>query len=258
MRRALVAGNWKMNGRIAQNDELVTAVLAGLADQSLTERVDVMVFPPSLYIRQVEAAVRSGVVSVGAQNLCEFEDGAYTGELSAEMLVDCGCSAVLVGHSERRALFGDTERRVAAKVKAALAVGLIPVLCLGESLEQRDAGRTLDVVADQFGSAVAGLSVDDISRLVLAYEPVWAIGTGRTATPEQAQEVHAHLRSLLDGVGPEPAAGVRILYGGSVNAGNAADLLAQPDIDGGLIGGASLKANDFLAICQAAGVGRDG
>lgn len=258
MRRALVAGNWKMNGRVAQNDELVTAVLAGLADQALTECVDVMVFPPSLYVGQVESACRGSAVSVGAQDLCEFEDGAYTGELSAGMLVDCGCSAVLVGHSERRALFGDTDGRVAAKVKAALSAGLTPVLCLGESLEQRDAGTTLEVVSGQLESAVAGLSIEEISRLVLAYEPVWAIGTGRTATPEQAQEVHAHLRGLLEGISPVLAAGVRILYGGSVNAGNAAALLAQQDIDGGLVGGASLKAKDFLAICQAAGVGRDG
>lgn len=258
MRRALVAGNWKMNGRVAQNDELVNAVLAGLADQSLTERVDVMVFPPSIYIGQIEAALNGSAVSVGAQDLCEYEDGAYTGELSAGMLVDSGCSAVLIGHSERRALFGDTEQRVAAKVKAALAAGLIPVLCLGESLEQRDAGQTLDVVSAQFENAVADLSAGGLSRLVIAYEPVWAIGTGRTATPEQAQEVHAHLRSLLEGISPVLAAGVRIVYGGSVNADNAAALLAQRDIDGGLIGGASLKANDFLAICQAADAGRDG
>ncbi|GGB99949.1 triosephosphate isomerase [Marinobacterium zhoushanense] len=258
MRRALVAGNWKMNGRVAQNDELVTTVLAGLEQQALTERVDVMVFPPSIYITQVEAAVRESDLSVGAQNLCEFGDGAYTGELSAGMLADVGCSAVLIGHSERRAMFGDREQRVAAKVKAALSAGLTPVLCLGESLEQRDAGETLAVVSGQFRSAVAGLELSEIVQLVLAYEPVWAIGTGRTATPEQAQEVHAHLRVLLAEQGQNVADVVRVLYGGSVNADNAAALFAQQDIDGGLIGGASLKAKDFLAICHAAAVSRDG
>ncbi|MBV1788936.1 triose-phosphate isomerase [Marinobacterium sp. D7] len=258
MRKTLVAGNWKMNGRVVQNDELVTTVLAGLAEQALTEQVDVMVFPPSVYIAQVEAATRESALSVGAQNLCEFADGAYTGELSAEMLVDVGCSAVLIGHSERRAMFGDDEQRVAEKVKAALVAGLTPVLCLGESLEQRDAEQTLSVVTEQFKSAVAGLKLPEITRLVLAYEPVWAIGTGRTATPEQAQEVHAHLRVLLAEYGQSVADTVRVLYGGSVNADNAAALFAQQDIDGGLIGGASLKAKDFLAICQAAAVGRDG
>ncbi|MBR9882250.1 MAG: triose-phosphate isomerase [Oceanospirillales bacterium] len=258
MRKALVAGNWKMNGRIAKNDELVTTVLAGLAEQALTERVDVMVFPPSIYVGQVESLVRGSNVSVGAQNLCEYKDGAYTGELSADMLVDSGCTAVLVGHSERRALFGDDDARVAAKVKAALDAGLTPVLCLGESLEERDAEKTLAVVTEQFETAVDALDVSEIARIVLAYEPVWAIGTGRTATPEQAQEVHAHLRGLLASRSRELADKVRVLYGGSVNADNAAALFGQPDIDGGLIGGASLKAKDFLTICHAAGVGRDG
>jgi len=258
MRKALVAGNWKMNGRVARNDELVTDVLAGLVERGLMDRVDVMVFPPSVYIGQVKAVARGSALAVGAQNLCEFDDGAYTGELSAGMLIDSGCSAVLIGHSERRAMFGDSDQRVAAKVGAALAAGLTPVLCLGESLEQRDAGETLSVVSAQFDAAVAGLDVADISRLVLAYEPVWAIGTGRTASPEQAQEVHAHLRTLLAGFGRDVAERVRILYGGSVNADNAAALFEQQDIDGGLIGGASLKAKDFLVICQAADTGRDG
>lgn len=252
MRKALVAGNWKMNGRVAQNNELVNSLLEGLEQQSLGSCIDVMVFPPSLYVAQVRALAEKAPLSVGAQDLCEFDDGAYTGELSAAMLSDCGCSAVLIGHSERRALFGDTDARVAAKVQAALSAGLTPVLCLGETLAERDAGQTLQRVSAQLESAVAGLDGAQLETLVLAYEPVWAIGTGRTATPQQAQDVHAHLRGLLAEKSAAAAAKVRILYGGSVNAKNASELLAQPDIDGGLVGGASLKANDFLAICQAA------
>jgi triosephosphate isomerase len=257
MRKAVVAGNWKMNGRVVQNDELISSILAGL-DQAALDGVDVMVFPPSIYISQVAQQVGDASLSVGAQNLCEYADGAYTGELSAGMLVDAGCNAVLIGHSERRALFGDSEQRVSAKVKAALAAGLTPVLCVGESLEERDAGRTLDVISQQYESAVAGLDLRELSGMVLAYEPVWAIGSGCTATPEQAQEVHAHLRRLLSAQDAKLSAEVRIVYGGSVNADNAAALFAQQDIDGGLIGGASLKAKDFLAICRAAEVGRDG
>lgn len=252
MRKALVAGNWKMNGRAEANGGLVTQVLAGLEALVDSDSVDVMVFPPSIYISQVKS-LAGEKIGVGAQNLCEFGDGAYTGELSSGMLVDAGCNAVLIGHSERRSMFGDSDERVAEKVKAALAADLIPVLCLGESLEQRDSGDALNIVAEQFRIATDGLTEEEIARLVIAYEPVWAIGTGRTATPEQAQEVHAHLRKLLDQVDAEVAAKVRILYGGSCNAGNAAELFAQADIDGGLIGGASLKANDFVAICQAAG-----
>lgn len=249
MRKALVAGNWKMNGRVAANDELVTQVLAGLNAQ--VDGVDVMVFPPSIYIGQVKA-LSEDRLTVGAQNLCEFDDGAYTGELSAEMLVDCGCGAVLVGHSERRLLFGDSDERIAEKVKQALKAGLVPVICLGESLDQRDSGETLNVVSRQLQAAVEGLTKQQLMTVVLAYEPVWAIGTGRTATPEQAQEVHAHLRQELAQLDTEVSAQVRILYGGSVNAANADELFAKPDIDGGLIGGASLKAKDFVAICQSA------
>jgi len=252
MRKALVAGNWKMNGRAVQNSELVTSLLEGLGQQSLVSRIDVMVFPPSLYVSQVRALAEESSLAVGAQDLCEYADGAYTGELSAGMLTDCGCTAVLVGHSERRALFGDTRVRVAAKIQAALAAGLTPVLCLGETLAERDAGETLAQVAAQFESAVADLDEAQLGSLVLAYEPVWAIGTGRTATPEQAQEVHAYLRGLMAARSVQAAEKVRILYGGSVNAKNASELFAQPDIDGGLVGGASLKANEFLAICQAA------
>ncbi|SEG80542.1 triose-phosphate isomerase [Marinobacterium lutimaris] len=252
MRKALVAGNWKMNGRAKVNGELVAQVLAGLDAQVDSDSVDVMVFPPSLYISQVKG-LAGKEIGVGAQNLCEFADGAFTGELSAGMLSDAGCNAVLVGHSERRSMFGDSDARVAAKVKAALAADLTPVLCLGESLEQRDSGEALNVVAEQLRLATEDLTVEQIARLVFAYEPVWAIGTGRTATPEQAQEVHAYLRGQLQQVDAEVAAKARILYGGSCNPANAAELFAQADIDGGLIGGASLKANDFVAICQAAG-----
>lgn len=255
MRKALVAGNWKMNGRIAKNDDLVSSVLSGLASGNLDSSVDVMVCPPAIYVGQVRAQAVATRLMVGAQDLCEFEDGAYTGEVSAEMLVDVGCSAVLVGHSERRALFGDTDKRVAAKLSSAVAAGLAPILCVGESLEQRDSGDTLAVVEQQLLSALSGLSPEALDLLVVAYEPVWAIGTGRTATPEQAQDVHAHIRQVLATIDGPLAEKVRLLYGGSVKPANARELFAQKDIDGGLIGGASLNADDFLAICRAAVAG---
>jgi len=251
MRNALVIGNWKMNGETAANHALVGALVKSLAEQPVSG-VDIGICPPLVYLDAVGRQLKDSPVFLGAQNLNEHESGAYTGEVSAAMLRDLGCSAVIVGHSERRALYHEDDPAVAAKTVAALHAGLTPVICVGETLAQRDAGRALEVVAAQVRAAVADLAADEFDRLVVAYEPVWAIGTGKTASPEQAQEVHAHIRAVLAEVAGEAGKSVRVLYGGSVNAANAAELFAKPDIDGGLIGGASLKANDFIAICRAA------
>jgi len=251
MRNALVIGNWKMNGETAVNHALVGALVKSLAEQPVSG-VDIGICPPSVYLDAVGRQLKDSPVFLGAQNLNEHDSGAFTGEVSAAMLRDLGCSAVIVGHSERRALYHEDDPAVAAKTVAALRAGLTPIVCVGETLAQRDAGRALEVVAAQVQAAVADLAADEFDRLVVAYEPVWAIGTGKTASPEQAQEVHAHIRAVLAEVAGEAGKSVRVLYGGSVNAANAAELFAKPDIDGGLIGGASLKANDFIAICRAA------
>lgn len=251
MRNALVIGNWKMNGETAANHTLVGALVKSLAEQPISG-VDIGICPPSVYLDAVGRQLEGSSVFLGAQNLNEHDSGAFTGEVSAGMLRDLGCSAVIVGHSERRSLYHEDDSVVAAKTLAALRAGLTPVVCVGETLAQRDAGRALEVVAAQVRAAVAGLAADEFDRLVVAYEPVWAIGTGKTASPEQAQEVHAHIRAVLAEIAGEAGKGVRVLYGGSVNAANAAELFVKPDIDGGLIGGASLKARDFIAICRAA------
>lgn len=253
MRKPLVIGNWKMNGLQARNRALVAAVASGVADEVLAA-VDIGVCPPAVYVQAVAQQLAQTAIAVGAQNMSEHASGAFTGEVSAEMLIDVGCRLVILGHSERRSLFGERDEDVAAKVRAALAAGLTPVVCLGETLAQREAGQAVAWVAQQLKAAVAGLSADELERVVLAYEPVWAIGTGLTATPEQAQEIHRALRDELVGLSEQAAGKVRILYGGSVSAANAEALFAQPDIDGGLIGGASLKAEDFIAICRAAAV----
>lgn len=251
MRNPLVIGNWKMNGETAANHALVEAMVKSLAARPVSG-VDIGICPPAVYLDRVGRQLEESPVFLGAQNLNEHESGAYTGEVSAAMLRDVGCTAVIVGHSERRTLFHEDDSVVAAKTLAALRSGLMPVVCVGETLAQRDAGRALDVVAAQLRAAVDGLAADEVERLVVAYEPVWAIGTGKTASPEQAQEVHAHIRNVLTEIAGSVGERVRVLYGGSVNAANAAELFAKPDIDGGLIGGASLKANDFIAICRAA------
>lgn len=252
MRKALVAGNWKMNGRAEVNRELLRQLQEAM-NSELPQQIDVLVCPPAVYLADVVRQLEGSGVDVGAQNLCEYGDGAYTGEISAGMLLDVGCRAVIIGHSERRALFGDSDERVAIKVVAAVEAGLTPVLCVGETLAERDAEQALDVVERQVRDGISALTTERLEKLVLAYEPVWAIGTGRTATPEQAQEVHSHIRAVMrDIAGENLAQSVRILYGGSVNASNAEVLFGQPDIDGGLVGGASLKANEFIAICQAA------
>ncbi|MET3999310.1 triosephosphate isomerase [Marinobacterium sp. MBR-109] len=253
MRNALVIGNWKMNGETAANHALVASLVESL-EVSPVGGVEVGICPPAVYLHSVGLQLEGSAVSLGAQNLSEHDAGAYTGEVSAAMLRDVGCNMVIVGHSERRSLYHENDQQVSAKTLAALRAGLKPVLCVGETLAQRESGEALDVVARQLCAAVSGIEADEFERLVVAYEPVWAIGTGKTASPEQAQEVHAHIRAVLARVAGAAGQNVQVLYGGSVNAANAAELFAKPDIDGGLIGGASLKANDFIAICRAAAV----
>lgn len=250
VRRPLVAANWKMHGQKAQADALIRALLDGLG--ALDVGVDVLVCPAFVHLAQVAAALAGSSVRLGAQNLHQAEQGAFTGEVSAPMLRDVGCSHVLIGHSERRTLFGETDEVVAAKFVAAQRAGLIPVLCVGESAEQHQAGSTQDVVRQQLQAVLAVAGAEAFAAAVVAYEPVWAIGTGLTATPQQAQAVHAQIRAELQQQGCQAAAMVRVLYGGSVKAANAAELFAQPDIDGALVGGASLVAEEFLAICRAA------
>ncbi|TBU82793.1 triose-phosphate isomerase [Pseudomonas daroniae] len=250
MRRPMVAGNWKMHGTRASVAELIE----GLNRQALPVDVEVAVFPVSVHLGQVVEGLSGIAVSIGAQN-CAVEpgQGALTGEVSGEQLRDAGCRLVLVGHSERRLILGDSEEQVVRKFAAAQVGGLVPVLCVGETLEQREAGETLAVVERQLDSVIDALGVAALSRAVVAYEPVWAIGTGLTASPEQAQDVHAAIRARVARKDADVAGALRILYGGSVKAANAAELFGMPDIDGGLVGGASLNADEFGAICRAAG-----
>ncbi|TSE21451.1 Triosephosphate isomerase [Tepidimonas alkaliphilus] len=247
MTRKLIAGNWKMNGSLEANEALLRAVLAGLP---AALGADVAVCVPAPYLAQVQALCQGSPVAWGAQDVSAHERGAYTGEVSAAMLCDFGCRYVIVGHSERRQYHGETDEVVAAKAQRALSAGLTPIVCVGETQAQRDAGQTETVVQRQLAAVLQSVGAA-AAGMVVAYEPVWAIGTGRTATPEQAQAVHALLRAQLRAALPDDRA-VRILYGGSMNASNAAALLAQPDIDGGLVGGASLKADEFLRIVAAA------
>jgi triosephosphate isomerase len=249
MREFLVAGNWKMNGSNEANEALVSGIVAGVPEGS---GFRLLVCPPFPYLSAVAAQVAGSPVKVGAQNVSEHEAGAYTGEVAPGMLRDIGCDYVIVGHSERRALYGESSFQVAAKFQAAQAAGIVPILCVGETLEEREAGSTESVVDYQLGAVLDAAGIGAFANAVIAYEPVWAIGTGMTATPEQAQDVHKHIRAQLAQKDESIAARVQILYGGSMKGENAAGLLAMPDIDGGLIGGASLKANDFLAIAAAA------
>ncbi|MGM0984833.1 MAG: triose-phosphate isomerase [Pseudomonadota bacterium] len=249
MRMPLIAGNWKMNGSLALVEEFARTFSVA----SLPVNVEVALMVPFPYLTSASRAFGDTSVAVGAQALSDQPSGAFTGEVSAAMLRDCGARYALVGHSERRILFGEDDAMVLARVNAALAETLTPVLCVGETLEEREAERTESVVLGQVGAVFDALDEADRIRVVIAYEPVWAIGTGRTASPEQAQAVHAAIRGYLARYDDALAGGVRLLYGGSMKADNAAELLAQPDIDGGLVGGASLKADDFLAICQSAG-----
>ena len=249
MREFLVAGNWKMNGGSAANAELTEGILAGLPK---SDSVKLLICPPYPYLSALAQSLAGSNLALGAQNVSQHESGAYTGEVSPTMLRDLACEYVIVGHSERRAQMGEGSDVVAAKFVAALGVGLKPILCVGETLEEREAGRTEAVIDEQLNAVLDLAGVESFSNAVVAYEPVWAIGTGRTATPQQAQDVHKHIRTAISSRSEEIAADIQILYGGSVKGDNAAGLFTMPDIDGGLIGGASLKADDFLAIAAAA------
>ena len=252
-RTPLIAGNWKMN---LDHVEAIGSVqkFAFSLPKDYYEKVDVAYMVPFTDIRTIQTLVEGDKLQVtyGAQDISKHESGAFTGEVSGKMLAKLGCSYVVIGHSERREHHAETDAVVHLKVKAALAAGLAPIVCVGESSETRAAGEHLAFVTRQVAAALEGLSAEELAHAVIAYEPVWAIGTGKTATPDQAQAVHALLRAQLHHAASEHAAGIRILYGGSMNAANAAELLAQPDIDGGLIGGAALKAADFLKIVAAA------
>ena len=249
-RKPIVAGNWKMHGSADMASELAGAIAA--ASEAYEDTVGIAICPPFPYLAAAAAAVEGTHVHVGAQDVAaQSGTGAFTGEVSGEMLRDVGCWYALVGHSERRSLFGDTDAVVAEKFRAAHDAGLVPILCLGETLDERDGGEMEAVLARQL-DAVMDQGVDVLSDAVIAYEPVWAIGTGRTATPDQAQAAHAFIRERIAAKSATIAAHLPMLYGGSVKAANAAELFAQPDVDGGLIGGASLNAEDFLAICAAA------
>ena len=253
MRRKIVAGNWKMHGSRAENTQLVESITSGFTGAAGTECV---ILPPFVYLHDVSRQLRDTAVQLGAQDVCAESQGAFTGEISATMLKDVGCHYVLVGHSERRALYGEDDELVARKFAAAQAKGLIPILCVGEQLAERESGRAHEVIGRQLDAVLAVSDVACLARAVIAYEPVWAIGTGRTATPEQAQEIHSFVRERIAARDGNIAADLPLLYGGSVKASNAGELFAMPDVDGGLIGGASLKAEEFLAICAAAHDGR--
>jgi len=246
MRRRIVAGNWKMNG----SKDLVQQLVAPIREQAecLGSGAEVVIIPPALYVDAVQAD--AGALAVGVQNVSEWQSGAYTGEISAEMARDMGCQYVLVGHSERRQLFGETDEMVAAKVEQVLKAGLTAVLCVGETLAQREAGDAERVVAAQVLLGLARVDAACWSQVVVAYEPVWAIGSGRTATAGDAQAMHAEIRNVLSSM-KAPSDRISVLYGGSVKADNAAALFSEPDIDGGLIGGASLSADEFVSICRA-------
>lgn len=247
-RPKFVAGNWKMHGSLSTNLSLLSAVKAG----AVGLKAQIAVCVPYPYLAQAQSVLAGGNVAWGAQDLSEHAHGAYTGEVSGSMLNDFGCRYAIIGHSERRSYYGDTDAVVAAKYAAALKAGLTPILCVGETLAERDANITAQVVTRQLDAVIAGSGAASLAMAVIAYEPVWAIGTGKTATPAQAQDVHALIRTRVAAASPDVAAGLQILYGGSVKPGNAKELFGQPDIDGGLIGGAALVAEDFIGICAAA------
>ena len=248
MRSKLVVGNWKMNGSRAANAELLSSIVAGLDGAEAACAVCV----PCVYLHQTQELLAGSSLAVGAQDVSAQQCGAFTGEVAAGMLVEYGCRYVIVGHSERRAYHLETSELVACKAVAVLRAGMTPIVCVGETLEERDAGQTNAIVSAQLEAVLTLLDEADVAKLVVAYEPVWAIGTGKTATPAMAQEVHAALRAQLRSHSAEVADTVPLLYGGSMKPDNARELMAQPDIDGGLIGGAALKAADFLAIIHAA------
>lgn len=248
-RQKFVCGNWKMHKTVAEAAALVQELAAGLAGDA---RVQVAVAPTFTALAAAGAALKGTPIELAAQDVHWEVQGAFTGEVSAPMLADVGCRHVIVGHSERRQFFGETDETVRKKVGAVLAAGLSPIVCVGELLAEREAGRTLEVVGRQVRGGLAGLGAEQLARVTVAYEPVWAIGTGKTATTAQAQEVHAAIRAILRELGGAVADDIRIQYGGSVKPENAAELMSQPDVDGALVGGASLKAKDFLAIVKGA------
>jgi len=250
MRQPLIAGNWKMNGSRSSNKALLDEIKAGIGE---VKSAEVAICAPYVYLADVEQQLADTPIAWGAQNLSAEEKGAFTGEIAASMLLDFKCKYVIVGHSERRSLYGEDDDIVTKKFAAAHSAGLKPILCVGESLEEREQGITEEVIARQINAVMNTLGASVLGDGVIAYEPVWAIGTGITATPQQAQDVHAFIRKLVAHQDPGVAEQICIQYGGSMNAGNAAELLAMHDIDGGLIGGASLKSEDFLTICRAAG-----
>jgi triosephosphate isomerase len=249
MRKPLVAGNWKMNGSLEGIQELLSGIKAGLGE---VKNADVAVCPPYVYIPTVQQQLAGTAVAWGGQDLSTEAAGAFTGEISAAMLKDFSCAYVIVGHSERRSYHAESDELVAKKFAVARAAGMVPILCVGETLEERENGTTEQVVARQLDAVIELVGVDALADGVVAYEPVWAIGTGKTASPEQAQDVHAFIRSRVAAKSADVAEGLRILYGGSMKPDNAKELMGKPDIDGGLIGGAALKAADFLGICTAA------
>lgn len=249
MRQKFIAGNWKMNGNLAENQTRLTQLVKGLK----AVEAQTGVFVPAPYLSQCESLLSGTDTIWGTQTVSEYESGAYTGEISVSMLHDFGCSYALVGHSERRELFGESDQQVADKFAKALEGNIVPVLCVGETLAQREAGITMDVIAEQINAVLDKVGIVGFSNAVIAYEPVWAIGTGKTATPEQAQEVHQGIRQQLANVNGEIAEKIQILYGGSVKPGNASSIFAQADVDGALVGGAALNAQDFIDICNAAG-----
>ena len=252
MRRPVVAGNWKMHGSRAENTRLINAILEA-SDEPACE---VIVCPPAVYLWEIGRQLKGNRIALGAQTLCADSQGAFTGEVSGAMLKDVGASHVIVGHSERRALYREDDALVARKFVAAQAAGLLPILCVGETLEEWERGDTEQVVARQLDAVLAVAGVASFGRAIVAYEPVWAIGTGKNATPDQAQAVHAFIRARIAARDAMIGDGLRLLYGGSVKAANAAELFGQPDVDGGLVGGASLKADEFVRICAAATSGR--
>jgi len=249
MRRNLVVGNWKMHGRLASNSALLDKIVAGVCE---LKRADFAVCVPYPYLFQVQSKLQATNVAWGAQNLNQYEEGAFTGAVSPGMLADFDCKYVIIGHSERRGLFHESNEIASAKFDAALKAGLTPIFCVGETLEEREAGVTEQVVATQLDAVLEKAGAQGLAKAVVAYEPVWAIGTGKTASPAQAQAVHAFIRQRVAQQDSQVAQALCILYGGSVKSGNAAELFAMPDIDGGLIGGAALVADDFVAICRAA------
>jgi triosephosphate isomerase len=249
MRRKVIAGNWKMNGTLGETEQLIRALLAG---DSKSDRALVVVCPPFTALQTASKLLAGSHIAVGGQDMSCHDKGAFTGEISSAMLLTAGATFVILGHSERRQYHAETDQLINAKAGQALAAGLTPIICVGETLDEREGGRTEAVVGKQLDGTLAGFTADALKKMIIAYEPVWAIGTGRTATPEMAEAVHCFVRNKLVALDRSAAETVPILYGGSVNAKNAAGLLSQPNIDGALVGGASLKADEFIAIIKAA------